>query len=93
MVDQHRSRFLTSVSWEITVNWDVMTESAKRAAIELIERLPEDASLEDIMYELYFRERVGRGLQEWREGKAAPHSEVIRDALDWLRSTGHPAPD
>ena len=65
-----------------------MAETTKEMAIDLIQRLPEDATLEDIMYELYFRERVDRGIAEVRRGETVPHEEVVRNVAEWLRSTG-----
>jgi predicted transcriptional regulator len=60
----------------------------KRAALKIIERMPDDASLEEIMYELFFRERVDRGLKELEKGKTVSHQEVRRSAARWLQSSG-----
>ena len=65
-----------------------MASNTKQEALKLIERLPDDASLEDIMYELYFRQRVDRGLRELEESETVPHDEVERSVVTWLRSTG-----
>ena len=40
--------------------------------------MPDDVSLEDIMYELYFRQRVDRGLTELEEGKRVTHESIKR---------------
>ena len=66
-----------------------MTITPKQAALKVIELMPADASLEDIMYELYFRQRVDRGLQEFDEGLTISHEEVKRNLVKWLRSSGH----
>jgi hypothetical protein len=50
--------------------------------------LENDASLEDIMYELYFRQRVDRGLKEVDEDQTVSHDEVRRSVAEWLRSAG-----
>ncbi len=65
-----------------------MATSTKQAALRMIERMPDDASLEDIMYELYFRKRVDRGLRELDEGKTVSHEEVKRSLVKWLQSAG-----
>ena len=65
-----------------------MVQSSKQAALKIIERMPEDASLEQIMYGLFFRERVDRGLKELDKGKTVSHEEVRRSAARWLRSSG-----
>jgi predicted transcriptional regulator len=40
--------------------------------------MPDDASLEEVMYELYFRQRVDRGLRELDEGKTVSHTDIKR---------------
>jgi hypothetical protein len=55
-----------------------MATTAKQAALTLIQRMPEDASLEEVMYNLYFRQRVDRGLRELGAGKTVSHTEVKR---------------
>ena len=54
----------------------------------MIGQLPDDASLEDIMYELYFRQRIDRGLRELEEGKTVSHEKVKRGLVKWLQSAG-----
>jgi hypothetical protein len=61
-----------------------MAVSTKQAALKVIQRIPDDASLKDIMYELYFRQRVDRGLRELQEGKTLSHAEVKRGLAKWL---------
>jgi predicted transcriptional regulator len=62
--------------------------SPKQAALKMIEQMPADASLEDIMYELYFRQRVDRGLQELDAGETVSHEEVKQSLVKWLQSSG-----
>lgn len=61
-----------------------MAKSIKQAALTVIGQMPDDASLEDIMYELYFRQRIDRGLRELEEGKTVSHEEVKRSLVKWL---------
>ncbi len=65
-----------------------MKPSPKHTAIRLIEELPDDVSLEDIMYELYFRHRIDRGLEELDQGQTISHEELKRSLAVWLRSSG-----
>ncbi len=60
----------------------------KQAAIDMIRRLPDDVTLEDIMYELYFRQHVDEGLRDIEEGRTVPHEEVKRSLAEWLRPAG-----
>jgi len=66
----------------------MVTGQSKQAALRIIEGMPEDASLEDIMYELCFRQRVDRGLTELDEAETISHAKVERSVAEWLRSTG-----
>ncbi len=61
---------------------------AKQAVLKMIERMPEQASMEDIMYELYFRQRVDRGLKELTAGKTVSHEQVKRSLTKWRKSNG-----
>jgi predicted transcriptional regulator len=57
--------------------------TVKEEVKEMLDRLPEDASVEDIQYALYVRERVARGRREAAEGKVIPHEEVMRMLDKW----------
>ncbi len=50
----------------------------KEEAHRLVERLPEDATWEDLQYEIYFRQAVGAGLEDSREGRTVPLEEARR---------------
>lgn len=62
--------------------------TTKRDVVEMIESMPDDVSLEDIMYALYVRQKVDRGLKDAAEGKLIPHDEVMRKLDEWLQSPG-----
>ena len=61
-----------------------MCPSTKQAVIEMIERLPDDASVEDIMAELYFRQKVDEGLRQLDAGEGMDHEEAKRRLGKWL---------
>ena len=50
--------------------------NAKAHAREIIERLPESASWDDVMYELYVRESIDAGLADVAAGRTIPHDQV-----------------
>jgi len=54
------------------------TSSIKEEARRLIERLPDDATWEDLEYELYFRRAVEAGLKDSQEGRTVPLEEARR---------------
>ena len=54
-----------------------MTNSTvKDEARRLVERLPEDATWEDLQNEIYFRQAVEAGLKDSREGRTVPLDEA-----------------
>ena len=59
-----------------------MSLSAKEEAKRLIDHLPDQATLNDIMYELYVRQKIEAGLQVADEGRTIPHEEVKRRLLN-----------
>jgi predicted transcriptional regulator len=52
--------------------------SIKREAQRLVERLPERASWDDLMYEIYVRQAVDRGIADADAGRVISHDEAIR---------------
>jgi len=52
--------------------------SIKDAALRLVEQLPEDATWEDLQYEIYFRQAVEAGLKDSREGRTVSLDEARR---------------
>ena len=65
-----------------------MEADAKEAALKVIQSMPDGASLEDIIYALYFRQRVDRGLDDLEQGKTLSHDAVKENLAKWLRSAG-----
>jgi predicted transcriptional regulator len=55
--------------------------SAKEEAKRLIDHLPDQATLNDIMYELYVKQKIQAGLQSAKEGQITSHDEVKRQLL------------
>jgi hypothetical protein len=57
----------------------------KDTAKQVIDALPDDASLDDIIHALYVRTKFERGLREVHEGKGIPHEEVKQRVQKWRR--------
>lgn len=60
----------------------------KEEAIKLIKQMSNECSLEDIMYELYFKQKVEKGLRELDEGKVLKHDSAKKRLGKWLKSSG-----
>ncbi|RJQ42975.1 MAG: hypothetical protein C4534_09010 [Gaiellales bacterium] len=51
----------------------------KQAVLELLDRLPEDCTLEEIQYRLYLLQAVERGRQDVLEGRTLSHEDFVRE--------------
>ncbi len=52
--------------------------TVKEEARKLLERLPDEASWDDLMYEIYVQKKIDMGLKAAEAGKLIPHEEVKR---------------
>lgn len=50
--------------------------TTKKQALELIKKLPEKVSWDDIMYEIYVRKKIEAGIKAADEGRVVSHEEV-----------------
>ncbi|MCL4322664.1 MAG: hypothetical protein M1478_07380 [Deltaproteobacteria bacterium] len=58
----------------------------KKEVIQLIQSLPDDININDIMDELYFKLQVDSGLKELEEGKWISHEDVEQKLKEkWLQ--------
>ena len=55
-----------------------MTTSIKEQALRVIEQLPPDTTLDEVMERLYFMHKVERGLQQIDAGQVVSHDEARR---------------
>ena len=58
--------------------------TAKQIALEIVQALPDDCTLEEAAYRLYLRQLVEEGRQDIREGRAFTQDEVEQEAAKWL---------
>jgi predicted transcriptional regulator len=52
---------------------------AKDAVRALLDRLPDNCSLEDVLNHVYVLQQVEEGLQSALEGRVIPHEQIIRE--------------
>lgn len=55
--------------------------TVKEEARQMIEKLPDHATWDDLMYELYVRQKIEMGLRAADEGRVVSHEEVKRRFL------------
>lgn len=58
--------------------------TAKDEVRKLLDRLPDEASLEDIQYQVYVLDEISRGSDEIERGEGIDQSEVERRMQKWL---------
>jgi predicted transcriptional regulator len=57
--------------------------TAKQEALDVIQRLPDTADMEEIMYRLYVLESIRRGQKDAEQGKTTAAEQVLRDIQTW----------
>ena len=60
------------------------SENIKDQIISFIKTLPDDITLEDIMYHLYVREKIFRGIKDADEGKKVSNEKAKEIIEKWL---------
>ena len=65
---------------------DVAHPSAKQILQQLLDELPEDATIADVQYRLYIIDAVNRGRDEIAAGSGIPHAQVAAELrAKWSR--------
>lgn len=55
--------------------------TTKKQALEMIKKLPERVTWDDIMYEIYVRKKIAQGVKAADAGKVVTHEEVKKRFL------------
>ena len=58
--------------------------TAKQEINDLLARLPDDCSIEDIQYHLYVLQKIGQGLKDASEGRVYTQEEMEKRLQKWL---------
>jgi predicted transcriptional regulator len=61
----------------------MQTHSAKQDAIEAINRLPDNAPLDEIVYRLYVLNKIQQGMKDVDDGRGIPSEELAREIEQW----------
>ncbi|TFF63471.1 MAG: hypothetical protein EU521_01555 [Promethearchaeota archaeon] len=63
-----------------------MTSEIKEEVIDLIKKLPDDVTLEDIQYHLFVKQKLKIAENQIKEGNTIPHYEVMeRIKKKWFK--------
>ncbi|MFX0102562.1 MAG: hypothetical protein ACFFCS_23550 [Candidatus Hodarchaeota archaeon] len=60
-------------------------QGAKENVLELLKKLPDDASYEDIMYEIELQRKINEGISEIERGNYLTHEEAMERLKRWLK--------
>jgi predicted transcriptional regulator len=58
--------------------------SDKQLVVELLNRLPEDAKLQDIGEEIEFLAAIREGEEQADRGEVVPHEQVKKEFASWI---------
>ena len=56
-------------------------QNVKKIVHELAERLPEQATWDDVIYTMYVRQKIEEGLKDVEEGRVVSHEDAKRRLL------------
>lgn len=59
-------------------------QTTKQEVSDLLKRLPDDCTLEDVQYHLYVIQKIERGLKDAEEGRFYTQEEVEKKMSKWL---------
>jgi predicted transcriptional regulator len=61
--------------------------STKEAVLDLVKKLPDDCSLDDIQYHIYVLQTIERGRAEVAQGNIVSHEQVKQELrTEWLKN-------
>ena len=59
--------------------------TTKDRIVDIMLDLPDDATIEDALYELYVALKIERGLEQADKGEGILHEEAKRRFAEWLK--------
>jgi Tfp pilus assembly protein PilO len=66
----------------------VEAKTAKQELIELLQRLPDDTPMDNLLAEVHLIASIARGREDIRRGNVLTQDEVRRRLNEWLESSG-----
>ena len=59
------------------------TQTLKQEALESLQRLPEDADIDEIMYRLYVIDKLRKSRDAVEQGQVIGHDDLLRAIEQW----------
>jgi hypothetical protein len=61
----------------------VQTQTLKEEALKSLQRLPENADIDEIMYQLYVIDKLRKSREAVKQGQVIDHAELLREIEKW----------
>lgn len=58
-------------------------QTLKQEALESLQRLPEDANIDEMMYQLYVIDKLHKSREAVKQGQVISQDELIREIEKW----------
>ena len=62
-----------------------MMQTAKQTLKEILEKLPDDASYDEIIYEINLNKKIDNALKDIKEGRTYSEEEALVRLKKWLQ--------
>ncbi len=57
--------------------------SVKERVEAVVKKMPKNCTMDEVIYELYFADRIERGLEAMREGRTISQDQLKREIKKW----------
>ena len=57
---------------------------ARKQLLEMINELPEEVEVDELMYRLYLRQKLAAAEEDVRRGRTVPHDEAVQESSTWF---------
>jgi predicted transcriptional regulator len=60
-------------------------QTVKHEVVKMVNSLPDEVGYDEIMAEIYFRQKVDKSLNQIKEGKVISHEEAKKRISKWIK--------
>jgi len=60
-------------------------QTIKHEVVRMVNKLPDEVGYDEIMAEIYFRQKVDKSLKQIEEGKVISHEEAKKRISKWIK--------
>ncbi|MBI5142168.1 MAG: hypothetical protein HZA20_08275 [Nitrospirae bacterium] len=57
---------------------------ARQQVLDMINDLPEEVDIDELIYRLYLRQKLEAAEQDVRDGRLVSHEDVVRETSAWF---------